>query len=370
MRLISRALLSGIKPPCFSGCRSWDGACGHPGSWYLYIVMTQTNFEIEPSRPRVGVALGGGVARGNFLFGALRALDEAGVRFDCFAGTSSGSIAASALAGGTSHFELGKMTESVKWFQDVFHLKNTTLNVLRAIRSYLSSKGGKDTPPGFLESSRLADFVSRTLEGRTFSQIQELILTATDIVTGEEILFCAPKTAQTLDSSGMLKTAPLPLDAPAWQQGYLRRDVIVPFEDVGLAVRASCCFPGMFSSVLVDCPDLSGNVRKRMLYDGGICEQVPVRPLKALGCEKVLAIFIGFLPRFQEVSHFVAVSLNSVQFIMRSQIVESLRQADYVLYDPHIEDESVVTLDPNLVQKGYEFTRERIPDIKKALGIE
>jgi predicted acylesterase/phospholipase RssA len=137
-----------------------------------------------------------------------------------------------------------------------------------------------------------------------------------------------------------------------------------------MAVRTSCCFPGVISSVSLDCPDLSGGVRRRLLNDGGISEQVPVKPLRALGCRKVIGVHLGYVPQFPTVGHFLAVQMNTVQFIVRTQITESLRLADYVVYDPRIEDVSMVRMDPGIIEMGYQFTMERMGEIRRALDAE
>jgi predicted acylesterase/phospholipase RssA len=236
-----------------------------------------------------------------------------------------------------------------------------------AMRDHLTGKG-KRVPPGFLEASRLADFINRLIRGRTFSQVKPLVLTATDMATGEKLMFCSPEVARKLAGPQLAVVKP-PAEEPSWAQNYSIREVIVPFEDIGLAARSSCCFPGIISSVSVDCPELSGQSKRRLLNDGGICEQVPVKPLRALGCRKVLGIHLGYVPTFEVVDNFLAVQLHAVQYIARAMIAESLRLADHVIYDPLIERTSMVKLDLKLVEMGYEFTRAQIPAIRRALEI-
>jgi predicted acylesterase/phospholipase RssA len=365
----------------------------------------------------LGLAIGGGAARGFYHVGVLRALAEAGLEPDCIAGTSVGSIVAAIHAAGVPLDELIRLASSMQWGQDVFDVRKTLLNMVLAARDYVSGKKVNKVAPGFLESSRIPELVNKLIGHRTFSQIKPLILTSTDIVTGEKIQFCAPDLARRLararerserlssgsasprdpgdlaGASGAGPGLPAPRGArsglrpqtlrsaltggwgppaaglPGWDRHYGEHDVVVPFEDVGLAARVSSCFPGIMASVPVDCPDLAGTVRQRLLNDGGICEQVPTKPLRAVGCRRVLAILIGYVPLSRAVDHFIAVQLNAVQFLARPMIRESLDLADYVLYDPRIEDASMVKLDPELIRMGYEFTRERIPEIRRRLGL-
>ncbi|MBI4860142.1 MAG: patatin-like phospholipase family protein [Candidatus Riflebacteria bacterium] len=317
---------------------------------------------------RLGLALGGGAARGYFQLGVLRALAEAGIVPDCVCGTSVGALVAAPLAAGVPVEKLERLGATVQWKQDVFNMQETFLNLAFALKSYFR-RLQKKVPPGVLESSRVPELINRLIGGRTFSQLKPLVLTACDIVTGEKILFSSPEVARRLaGSTGYLDLAREPGEQ-SWQNIWAPHDVLAPFEDVGVASRASSCFPGIMSSLPIDCPDLSGNVKRRMLNDGGICDQVPVKPLRALGCRKVLAVHLGYMPLFDQVDHIVAVTMNAVNFIARAQIHENLRLADYVIYDPRIESASFMKIDQNLVQMGYEFTHGRLPEIRCALEL-
>lgn len=317
---------------------------------------------------KLGLAIGGGAARGFFHVGVIQALAEEGIEADCIAGTSVGSIIAAVYASGVPLEELSNATRSVQWGTDVFDWRHTSMGLAIAMRDHLTGKARRNSP-GFLEASRLADFINRLIGGRQFSSVKPLVLTSTDIVTGEKLMFASPEVARTLAAHPpftVVKSTP----ETAWEANYVAREVIVPFEDIGLAARASCCFPGVISSVAIDCPDLTGQSKRRMLNDGGICEQIPVKPLRALGCRKVLAVHLGYVPQSAEVNHFLAVQLNAVQFIARSMIAESLRMADHVVYDPRIERTSMVKLDLELVKMGHEFARQEMPAIRRALELD
>lgn len=316
---------------------------------------------------KLGLAIGGGAARGFFHVGVIQALAEAGIEADCISGTSVGSIVAAFYAAGVPLEELSAATRTVQWGSDVFDWRHTSMSMAIAARDFISGKTRR-VAPGLLEASRLGDFINRLIGNRTFSQIKPLVLTSTDIATGEKLMFAAPEVARALAAARPL--AVVRDDEPAWVASYEVRDVLVPFEDIGMAARASCCFPGIISSVSVECPELGGATRRRMLNDGGICEQVPVKPLRALGCRKVLAVHLGYVPTFASVDHALAVQLHAVQFIARPMITESLRMADHVIYDPRIEATSMVKLDLSLVKMGYDFTVAQLPAIQRALDLD
>jgi hypothetical protein len=71
----------------------------------------------QKERPRVGLALAGGFARGIAHIGVIRVLREAGIPIDCVAGTSVGSLIGAAYCGGASLEEMEKIG-SVTTFAD------------------------------------------------------------------------------------------------------------------------------------------------------------------------------------------------------------------------------------------------------------
>lgn len=71
----------------------------------------------ENGRPRVGLALGGGVARGIAHIGVLSVLERAGIPIDCVAGTSMGAIVGAAYCAGLEVDAIKEMASRTGWFQ-------------------------------------------------------------------------------------------------------------------------------------------------------------------------------------------------------------------------------------------------------------
>lgn len=69
----------------------------------------------QPQRPRIGLALSGGAARGIAHIGVLRALREHNIPIDCVAGTSAGSLVGGALASGMSFPEIEDLGRTLRW---------------------------------------------------------------------------------------------------------------------------------------------------------------------------------------------------------------------------------------------------------------
>src|SRR5690349_3046488 len=148
----------------------------------------------EPQRrPRIGVALGGGFARGLAHVGVLKVLEEANIPVDFIAGTSVGSVIGAAYASGISAKELEEIAALVR-FKDFSRWTFSRF--------------------GLFSNDKMSIFLSKVLRCKTFEGLKiPLAIAATDIITGDAVVF----------TTG---------------------DLVDP-------VRASCAYPGMFQPVRI-----------------------------------------------------------------------------------------------------------------------
>jgi NTE family protein len=145
----------------------------------------------ELRTPALGVALGGGFARGMAHIGVLKVLEEEGIPVNIVAGTSVGALIGAAYCSGLSIEELEKVAHAVRF---------TTFARWTVSRF------------GFASNDRMVSFLTRTLKCKTFEELRiPLGVTATDFNTGEGVVF---------HSGSMIDP-----------------------------VRASCAYPGMFLPV-------------------------------------------------------------------------------------------------------------------------
>jgi NTE family protein len=77
--------------------------------------VTPTPVAVAAGRPRIGLVLGGGGAKGGAHIGVIKVLEEMHIPVDCIAGTSMGSIVGAAYATGASAGELEKIVTSISW---------------------------------------------------------------------------------------------------------------------------------------------------------------------------------------------------------------------------------------------------------------
>jgi NTE family protein len=137
---------------------------------FAYAVPVPRALIEKPARrPRLGLALGGGFARGFAHIGVLKVLREDQIEVDSLAGTSIGGIVAAALASGCTMDEMAAAAHKVRW-----------------------SSFARWTFPrfGFATNERLEAFLSQALPCRTFEQLKlPLAIVAADLRTGEEVIF-------------------------------------------------------------------------------------------------------------------------------------------------------------------------------------
>ncbi len=121
--------------------------------------------------PRIGLALGGGAARGFAHVGVIQVLEEAGIRPDLVAGTSAGSLVAALHASGRNGSQLQRMAETM----DEATFTDWTLPLFSR---------------GMLRGDALARYVQQQVGGRRIEDLSmPLGILATDLQSGQGVLF-------------------------------------------------------------------------------------------------------------------------------------------------------------------------------------
>jgi NTE family protein len=157
--------------------------------------LTRRREALAPAVPRLGLALGGGFARGIAHAGVLKVFEQHGIPLHCITGVSAGSIVAAAYASGTTAGEIARIGCSMR-FRDV-----ARWTICRM---------------GFMGSERMKQFLEGVLKAHRFEDMRTpLGVLATDLCTGDPVSF---------------------------------RDT----GDVFLPIRASCSYPGLFQPVPAD----------------------------------------------------------------------------------------------------------------------
>ena len=215
-----------------------------------------------PARPKIGLALGGGGARGTAHIGVIRMLEQLHIPIDYVAGTSMGSIIGGLYSCGYTPDEMEKLIGSIPWdtlFRDAperkdqsFRQKEDDFEHLIPLEFGLNlKKGGLVLPPGLIAGSKLGFVLENaTLPCSSVTSFDQLRIpfraVATDIQTGQPYVM----------SSGNLARV----------------------------IRASMAIPAGFTPVEID---------GHLLIDGGESENLPVQTALAMGADIVIAVNVG-----------------------------------------------------------------------------
>ena len=163
--------------------------------------------------PRIGLALGGGAARGFALVGVIQVLEEAGVRPDLVVGTSAGSLVAAIYASGKSGAQLQQIAESMEEAM----LTDWTLPIF-----------GR----GMLRGEALARYVNAQVAGKLIEDMaMPLGIVATDLNSGEGILFRRGDTGSAVRASSAVPSVfqPVRIGAHEYVDGGLVAPVPVGY---------------------------------------------------------------------------------------------------------------------------------------------
>jgi NTE family protein len=233
---------------------------------------------------KIGLALGGGGARGLAHIGVLEVLEKEGIPIDMIAGTSAGAAIGALYAQGKKVSEMKKLARSWDWKQ------RAQIIDLALPKS------------GFIAGKKVKQLLKSIIGDVKFSELKlPFACVATDVITGEEVVI---------------------------NQGSVLE-----------AVRASISMPVIFTVV---------KQKGRYLVDGALTNPVPVSVLKDMGADFIIAVNVTprlherqkqiYLESSATVEPLVIKEPNILNIIMQifnittSQVVEvSLKGADVVI---------------------------------------
>ncbi len=294
------------------------------------------------ARKVVGLALGGGGLRGMAHIGVLQVLAEAGLQIDLFAGTSSGSLIAALGAMGWQAAEMEQVSRSlsraqlydpaIRW-SDLLRL-----GVQLSASFYGLRWRSKTQPPsGLLRGDKLEGLVHSWTNGSRFTGLlHPLAVIATDLRSAAPVVFAPP------DFDGDISES---IEGAAVMTGAT----------IAEACRASTALPGVFRPKA-----LAG----RLLVDGGISDNVPVRVLRTMGADVVVAVDLGLPDRSDSLTMWDVLAASMELMTDARTRSELSRYADYVVR-PRVPAVRLIELErmEESIQAGREAARQALPEL-------
>lgn len=303
--------------------------------------------EVMAERPKVGVVLSGGGAKGVAHIGALKVIEEAGIPIDMVVGTSMGSIIGGLYAVGYTPQQLDSIVGALDWmnlFSDKSHRSDLTISQKAMFDKYLISipfniGDFKSVFTGVLKGDNLETlFYELTKEYADSMSFNDLPIpyacVATDVNTNEEKVF----------HSGLLYKS----------------------------MRASMAIPTAFSPERID---------GRLYVDGGVKNNFPVDVAKAMGADIIIGVNVEDM-NFDEPDEAGAENVSAVAVLFKmvmgqgkEKYLKNVEMTDvYIPVD--MEGFSPASFGKtaldSIMQRGYTSSEKHMDELlalKKRLGM-
>ncbi|MCR4856601.1 MAG: patatin-like phospholipase family protein [Bacteroidales bacterium] len=227
-------------------------------------VIDSTAVVPQPHRPKIGVALSGGGAKGAAHIGVLKYMEEIGIPIDYITGTSIGSIIGGLYALGYTPDEMAYLIANMDWS---FYMSNGV------DRSYQSSSN-REQNSQFLLS---VPFGTGNFEKRSLDILSTL---PSGVINGASLINLFNRLSIGYNDSVDFNQLPVPFACVATD--ILTGDsVVLRSGNFAKAIRSSMAIPGVFSPVQWD---------NHLLADGGLVDNFPVDVCLHMGADIVIGV--------------------------------------------------------------------------------
>lgn len=300
----------------------------------LIVMLLSIPASSQAPRPRVGLALAGGGAKGLAHIGVLDWLDKNRIPVEAVAGTSMGGLVAGLFASGRSPQEIREFVDGINWARALGPTTNfRNLNYRRKEdqQSYPASielglKGGKLSVPAGLNAGHQVGLILDSV-GLPFARLSNFDAlptpfrcVATDLLSGDKVVF----------RDGPLATA----------------------------LRSTMSLPGIFAPVAY---------RNALLVDGGVVDNIPVDTVRDMKVDQVIAVDLGMRRLADDKSlSIVGVASRSIEIMIRRNELASLKNANLVI-EPVVADFASLGFRDvdKIIQRGYEAAEARAVELRK-----
>lgn len=258
----------------------------------------QTAPAASPDRPRVGLVLSGGGARGAAHIGVLKVLEERRVPVDFVAGTSMGAIVGGLYASGMSSAEIETAVTGIDWADVLDDAQN------RKDRSFRRKRDDDlllvKAKPGFDIKTAELKLPAGFIEGQEIGLVlRDLTLPVAKVAHFDDLA--------------------IPYRAVATDIG-VGQPVVIESGNLADAMRASMSVPGAFSPIVID---------GRKLVDGGVTNNLPVDVARGMGADVLIVVDISAPMRTPEqVDSFFAITDQLVNVLTRGNTDKQLATLD------------------------------------------
>ncbi|WP_235843235.1 patatin-like phospholipase family protein [Maribacter hydrothermalis] len=283
-------------------------------------------------RPKVGLVLSGGGAKGMAHIGALKVIEEAGVQIDYIGGSSMGAIVGALYAAGYSAAELDSMFNATNFgslIQDNLPRSAKTFYEKEDSERYALTLPFKNfkvsVPPAYSGGQNIYnEFVKLLYHVKDIDDFNKLptpfVCIATDIETGKQVVL---------------------------NSGYLPE-----------AILASGTLPSLFEPTIID---------DKVLIDGGVVNNYPIDEVRAMGADIIIGVDVQHDLSERDAllsATEILLQINNYRTVADMQI--KAKKTD-IYIKPHIEKFSIIEFNKlnEIIKTGEDAANLKIEELKK-----
>lgn len=284
------------------------------------------------SRPKIGLTLSGGGAKGIAHIGILQAIDSAGLNIDAITGTSMGSIMGAMYAAGYSGNQMEEIVREMDWatlFSGKALYENVNMDEKSEFDQYAAeipfTKGKLNIGTGVLEGQEI------------WLKFQELLLPVYDVKDFSKLS--------------------IPFKCIATDVGT-GKAVVMDKGEIITAIRASMAIPSIFTAI---------DFNNTKLVDGGVVRNFPVRDVLAMGADYTIGVNLSQgLEKAENLTGAVDI-LYQIAFYKDADDLQSERKLCNILIEPKLEGYSAGSFSSTeeLLKIGKETGKKYYPAFKK-----
>lgn len=294
----------------------------------------QDSVSMGHARPKVGLVLSGGGAKGMAHIGVLKVLEEAGMPIDYIAGTSIGAIMGGLYAIGYTPHELDSMARSQDWL------------------ALLSDRVSRDDKMYYERESADTYIISVPLS------IDSKLALPSGVVAGQNVRNLLNEMAIGYHDDDIdFDELPIPFACVAYDmvrgEEYIFRSGNLP-----TAIRASMSIPGAFAPVVID---------SLVLVDGGIYNNFPVDVIRDMGAEIVIGVDLSNpKPDIEDVNSIMGLVDQITTIMGRDKYHENKKSLDLYMH-PEVAPYTAASFSPeaidSLLTRGERVARQQWDEI-------
>lgn len=299
---------------------------------FSFLLLLFASAAMAQQRPKIGLVLSGGGAKGFAHIGVLKVIDSLGIKIDYIGGTSMGAVVGGLYAAGYSARQIDSVFQATDFdallrdyiprsSKNFFEKRNDEMYAIALPFNKFRLGIPTALSKGTYNYNLLAGLAHKVRHQRDFSKLPiPFFCIATDIETGREVVL---------------------------DHGYLVQ-----------AIQASSAFPSLFAPVEID---------GRMLVDGGVVNNYPVEEVRRRGANIVIGVDVQDDLKTREALKDATRILVQISNMDMIQKMAEKRQLTDVYIKPDITDFTVVSFSDGdaIIDRGEKAARAKVGELSK-----